>query len=231
MSDQRSGWERLARLLVDRRVQLGTQYRNRLKFAADTGLNERLLSDLENFRRTRYRPTSLRAVEAAYRWEPGSIDRVLDGDAPIEMTPPGGFHTSSSFPAMGVEQRHGADTAVLAESSSERRLPSWFATEVSRRGLQVESLAASVEHLRNIGEHFGYTLRELLLTAELASEEDMRVSERPTSSKRDEALADFDEAIKRITASPRLSPRGRKDLQQFIEAERRWIIEATRGDR
>lgn len=72
-------WRRLGELLTDRRVQIGPVYRNRLKFAEDTGLNERLVSDLERGRRTSYRETSLHAVEVAYRIRQGSIERALRG--------------------------------------------------------------------------------------------------------------------------------------------------------
>lgn len=85
MSDSHAGWQRLAALLSDRRTRLDPQYKSRLKFAADTGLNERLIADLENARRSSYRPTTLGAVETAYRWAPGSIDRVLAGGEPVEV--------------------------------------------------------------------------------------------------------------------------------------------------
>lgn len=85
VSDSHARWQRLAALLSDRRTRLDPQYKSRLKFAADTGLNERLIADLENARRSSYRSTTLGAVETAYRWAPGSIDRVLEGGDPAEV--------------------------------------------------------------------------------------------------------------------------------------------------
>lgn len=85
MSDSHARWQRLAALLSDRRTRIDPKYKSRLKFAADTGLNERLISDLENARRSSFRSTTLGAVETAYRWAPGSIERVLEGGDPVEV--------------------------------------------------------------------------------------------------------------------------------------------------
>lgn len=223
MSDQRHGWERLAGLLVDRRIQLGPQYRNRLKFAADTGLNERLISDLENARRQRYRVTSLRAVEAAYRWEPGSVQRVLDGGEPTPMTPPGGFATRSEFPPHAAEGQHGAGTSTLTEPATIRKMPAWFASELSRQGLHQETLTGVLDALRGLADHFGYTFGELLLHAGLASEQDLEIKERPTPLQ-SKALDEFDTAVDMIAASPLLSKRARAEVLALAEDERRKAI-------
>ena len=112
VSDPREGWERLAALLINRRVELSPQYRNRQKFAADTGLNERLISDLENSRRTSYRSTSLRAVERAYRWQPGSIDRALAGDAPIGLQAGAAVESDARTPALVAPEPSGASRSA-----------------------------------------------------------------------------------------------------------------------
>lgn len=80
-----AAWERLAALLVARRVELG--FTKRLTWARDElGLsNDRIQSDLENARRTNYDPATLAQVEQQYRWAFGSIQRVLDGGDPIAL--------------------------------------------------------------------------------------------------------------------------------------------------
>lgn len=78
----------LGEQLKRRRVDLDPKYRSRGVFAAETGLNERLVADLENARREGYRDTTLAAVEVAYRLEPGTVSRFLEGrDADLVVLP------------------------------------------------------------------------------------------------------------------------------------------------
>jgi hypothetical protein len=66
-------------MLVGRRVQIDPAYRNRQKFIAATGLNERLVADVENARRFSYRAATVASFEDAYQLTRGSFDRVLQG--------------------------------------------------------------------------------------------------------------------------------------------------------
>ncbi len=220
MSEERHGWERLAGLLVARRTQLGPQYKNRLKFASDTGLNERLISDLENARRHKYRDTTLRAVEVAYRWASGSIDRVLQGDSPVEQTPPMGFRTHSAFPGMAASQ---GGTATVAAPP---QVASWFANDLARRGLDAATL--TLTEIRELAAYHGYTLGELLVNAGLATEEELEIAERPTAHRR--ALAEYDMAVKQILASPRLSARERQEVQALADKARQDALGGQSGD-
>jgi hypothetical protein len=79
LSAPKDAWERLGRLLARRRVELDPAYRSRQKFVEATGLNERLVADLENARRTSYRDTTVYAVENAYKVVSGSLTRALEG--------------------------------------------------------------------------------------------------------------------------------------------------------
>jgi hypothetical protein len=88
VSPTTEAWKRLGGLLTERRVQINPEYRNRLRFVADTGLHERLVSDLEKGRRESYRDTTLQAVEIAYRLKPNTLTSALEGGplVPIEAT-------------------------------------------------------------------------------------------------------------------------------------------------
>lgn len=114
-------WTRLGRLLKERRVQLNPEYRNRLKFAAEAGLNERLVADIEQNRRTTYRDTSLQAVEVAYQLEPGSLLRALEGG---ELTPQETHRTGSSAisASTGVRVAKPDDSHVTFEVTVEADL-------------------------------------------------------------------------------------------------------------
>lgn len=98
-------WKRLGNLLVARRIDLNVTYRNRRAFAADTNLDYRVLYDIERARRDNYTDSTLAAIEKAYKWAPGSIQRVLGGDLPVEVAEvsastrlPLSVHASTSRP-------------------------------------------------------------------------------------------------------------------------------------
>ncbi|MCP3017253.1 hypothetical protein NGM33_28380, partial [Nocardiopsis dassonvillei] len=78
-------WQRLAAKLTERRASLRPDWSERTTFAQDTGLKYRSISDLETGRRANYKPSWLTKVELAYQWQPGSIQRVLDGQEPVPL--------------------------------------------------------------------------------------------------------------------------------------------------
>jgi hypothetical protein len=69
-------------MLELRRVELDTRYSNLSLFARDTGLDYRLVWDVEHAARSNYRRPTLTAIEVSYGWKPGSIARVLRGGEP-----------------------------------------------------------------------------------------------------------------------------------------------------
>lgn len=72
-------WTRLGGLLLGRRVELDVRYRNRRTFAAEVGLDYRVLYDIESARRTNFSDTTKRAIERAYQLNAGNLDQVLQG--------------------------------------------------------------------------------------------------------------------------------------------------------
>lgn len=85
MPDQgdKAAQKRLGLLLRQARVELSLRYKDRAVFARETGLNERLLQDVETAYRLRFKEDTKLALEIAYGWEPGSIDAVLAGGDPV----------------------------------------------------------------------------------------------------------------------------------------------------
>lgn len=77
-------WARLARAVVDRRVELG--HRTREGFAKASGLSPRLLGDIEQGKRDNYDRVTLARLEKALEWPPGRVQSFLD--APDESQPP-----------------------------------------------------------------------------------------------------------------------------------------------
>lgn len=74
-------WQRLAQLLIARRVELG--YHQRADWVRHLGVKQpRTIEDFEKARRTNYRPSTIALMERYYAWESGSIDAVLAGGEP-----------------------------------------------------------------------------------------------------------------------------------------------------
>lgn len=81
-------WTRLGQMLVQRRIELAPRYRERTVFAEDVGIKWRLLHDIERAKRDSFSAETLAAVEVAYRWQAGSVARVLAGGDPVPIPEP-----------------------------------------------------------------------------------------------------------------------------------------------
>lgn len=76
---QHGQWVRLGEMLARRRTEIEPRYKNRTLFAEATGLNWRLLHDIERAKRDEFKPETLAALETAYQLAPGAIERALKG--------------------------------------------------------------------------------------------------------------------------------------------------------
>lgn len=112
VSPSQERWQQLGDMLIQRRVELDARYRYRNAFADDTGLDWRLLYDIEKARRTNFTRSTLSAIEVAYRLEPRSVEEFLDGDedalVPLPDTAP------ESPPEPWPPERHFDDPAMQA---------------------------------------------------------------------------------------------------------------------
>lgn len=82
-------WERLAALMRRRRIGI-SGHSNRSRFLRDHGYEPqsspyRLVSDLENCKRTSFERGTFDLVEHLYQWQPGSVAEVLRGGEPMPM--------------------------------------------------------------------------------------------------------------------------------------------------
>lgn len=118
--NQGRDWHRLARFVVNRRVQLG--YRHQKDFAEASGIKIRTLNNIENARRTGYAADTLAMLEQALGWEPGSVDTVLEGGDPHHPSP-------------------GRAPATLDETA---RLLAWLRQELQRPGADRDYLEEAI---------------------------------------------------------------------------------------
>jgi hypothetical protein len=78
-SDPHQAWRRLADLLIQRRVDIDADYRNRKTFCAERGVDYRVISDLEGARRTNFSRPVVAQIENAYALAAGNLQRILAG--------------------------------------------------------------------------------------------------------------------------------------------------------
>jgi transcriptional regulator with XRE-family HTH domain len=90
-------WQRLGRIIVDRRIELG--YRRREDLGATLGVSIRTLGDIETGRRDRYHANTIGSLENALQWAPGSINAILAGGEPA---PRPAHHTRASAEEIGL---------------------------------------------------------------------------------------------------------------------------------
>jgi hypothetical protein len=116
---------RLGKLLIRRRIELSSRYRDRTLFAHERLDDKwRTLHDLELAKRPNFRPETLEAVEAAYEWQPGSIERVLAGGDPLPRRAPEEL-------AQPVGRKPFADPAAEALARAiEERFPALLPSDV-----------------------------------------------------------------------------------------------------
>ena len=104
-------WQRLGEMLLNRRVEL-TGDTNREAFARDAGLRySRSLFDIENGKRDNYSPAMLAQMEQVYRWAAGSIELVLQGGQPIELSD---GHRSAALLSL-KDRRYTGQTELVCE--------------------------------------------------------------------------------------------------------------------
>ena len=101
-------WQRLGALLIQRRTALDPRYHNRTAFSEATGLNYRVVYDVEEARRANFGKSVLAAIEVAYRLEPGAITRFLSGG---ELEPQAAVPSPPARPPHREMDFGGADSA------------------------------------------------------------------------------------------------------------------------
>lgn len=81
-------WERLGRLLKQRRPQLDLRYRIRRVFAEENNLTDKTVQEIENAYRETFSPEMLSAIEVAYRLPSGTVAEVLADPNRTTLPPP-----------------------------------------------------------------------------------------------------------------------------------------------
>jgi hypothetical protein len=162
----RPAWERLGRLLIERRARLNPRYATRKVFASETQLNLGLVRDIETAQRASFTPATIAKLEQAYQLAPGAIGRALAGGE-LEEAPPGGL-PSLTVQAQGtvgreeslpddelratlvqVARRLSADDlrAILREKEfGEESAGSLYADADERRIMEMDGLSPYVRH-------------------------------------------------------------------------------------
>lgn len=215
----------LAEVMDERRVRLGLTWN---ELAAKAGLTKEGLRSVRTETR-KIMPLTRRGIEAALKWAPGSIDRVLANDQPIETA----SVTATAY-ALGTTYASAAahragDTATVAVVEDVPRLPNWFVSEVQRRGRDLGEVLAGLDVLKGIAGHFDYSLSELLVEAGLADAGELVIRDRAAPPHTDILEAVAAEAEK-ILADPHLSRSQRKEAKERVDQLLKELEEKVRGN-
>lgn len=136
-----SAWQRLGDLLIARRIELNPRWRNRTRFAEETGLHWRMLFDVERAKRQSFPPETLMAIEVAYQWQYGSIAKVLAGGDPV----PAAAHADpEELPHYGdsrLEEFRNTAEAMDLDPGMARGLIEWI-----KDGLGIDDAGNPVRH-------------------------------------------------------------------------------------
>lgn len=147
MDDTGTAWERLGRLLIARRVELG--FPNRSAFARHLGMShDRTLADLEKARRQNFDETTLLFVENGYGWQAGSIREVLAGGDPILTAA-----DRQRVMRRALAELHGAGEPTVTEENPEPeaevdRRPVGLGLDDAAEGLTAEDIQPVLEVIR-----------------------------------------------------------------------------------
>jgi len=159
-------WLRLGRMLERRRGELGYGFRQRARFARESGgegarLSVKTISRLEKGERSSYPESTLGTIEAMYQWSPGSIEAVLRGGEPNQLLPT-------------VPPGRNPITTPYAPSTAGERLAGWVYVRMRERGhgdeaihdfLSAEGLPrepSTVSAVGRIAEATGASVAEVL---------------------------------------------------------------------
>ncbi|MFF0864230.1 hypothetical protein ACFYUV_20900 [Nonomuraea sp. NPDC003560] len=199
---------RLSEAINERREQLRLTWN---QVAQQAGLTKEGLRSVRTETR-RMMPLTKRGIEDALAWQAGSIDLILAGQPPVEA---GAATSPTSTPE--------PDIPSVPEPGIQR----WFLTELRRRRISLADLTTSINALRVIAEHHGQTLAELLLESGLVERDELQV--RDHSPTRD-AIALFQSEVEGIIASPHLSARQRRQIEDRAAEGLQRIREEIGGD-
>lgn len=196
-------WQRLGRMLERRRGELGYGFRQRARFARDSGgPSVKTISRLEKGERGGYPESTIGAVETLYRWVPGSVEAVLRGGEPTPMplAPPRGREaiTMDHSPATQGER--------LAAWVYVRMLQQGWAEDEVHQFLRDEGLPrepTAIPAVARIAEATGATVLEVLALLGVGDVDVRRLY--PVTDSRDSDLAEDVHDLSARTAGPTAS--------------------------
>ena len=156
--ENESAWERLGRLLGDRRTEIAARYKNKNLFAEEREINRRMLWSVETGARGNYGKETLRAVERAYMLVPGSVERTVAGGdleplgapAPmrtIPVPPPAAAASEAGEILADLLSRH-PDDEVIQTIGAQAHMPSYERTGKVLRWLERQGDSATAVEVR-----------------------------------------------------------------------------------
>ena len=162
-------WRRLARLLRSRRAHLDPRFSKRNVFCESTGLNYKLVQDIEGAptTRTSFSDEAFALFESAYRWAPGSIAQVLSGGEPTEVAAVTATAAATVVPTHRGPSQDGGNEATLHAT-----LPALTGSMTGHVG---QSQGVDLVALRERAEAEGKTVGQVMVEEGLAHPDELKV--------------------------------------------------------
>lgn len=199
--ERRRDIARAAAYVAARRGELGL---TQVAFAQASGIDVKTVYNLESASRWP-QARNRSAIESGLGWQAGDLQRIAEGGEP---TPP--LRQAGTPPQ---------ETAPVQR---------WFLSELRRRKVSLDDLTTTLQSLRVIAEHNGQTLAELLLESGLVGRDELSVRDETSPLK--DAITRFHSEVEGITASPHLSARQRRQIEDRAAEELQRIREEIGGD-
>jgi DNA-binding XRE family transcriptional regulator len=194
----------LGDLMEERREDLRLYWEDVAKAA---GVTDQTLRDIRSGK-SNPRALTRRGIEAALRWERGSIDAILAGGDPTPLS------------GNAVQSERAEPGSAQPAFDTPRSIPApWIATALANEGIDPDALRPFLGLLRALGERSGYTLGETLIESGLASAADLALRS-ITPPPGETAVERYQAQLKRIKDDKNLSRGEKKDLAKSLEGLR-----------
>ncbi|GGL56437.1 hypothetical protein [Planomonospora parontospora] len=205
MDERETPRRRLARLMTERRDELGLYWND---VAGRAGLTKEGLRSVRGGAGT-MRPPTKRGIEAALRWTRGSVDRILEGGAPValeEETTVAGAVVPPVSPA-------GSAVGVPSVPSA----PGDAALEAPDAGVDRGMLRSQLGALSRAGRRTGRTLGDMLVEGGYVSPLDLALTPRRP-----------DPVVEELEGDPDLPDEVKQRMLEGYRALRQEIAESLR---
>ncbi|GGK93780.1 hypothetical protein Ppa06_61970 [Planomonospora parontospora subsp. parontospora] len=209
MDERETPRRRLARLMTERRDELGLYWND---VAERAGLTKEGLRSVRGGAGT-MRPPTKRGIEAALRWARGSVDRILEGGAPVALEE----ETAARAAVPPAPPAPPAGPAAGSPSAPRNAASGAEASGASGAGIDAGMLRSQLGALSEAGRRTGRTLGDMLVEGGYVSPLELALTPRRP-----------DPVVEELEGDPDLPDEVKQRMLEGYRALRQEIAESLR---